>query len=140
MALESIPLPDDPVTSGDPFEVSVEDLTSWPDHRLRFEFDYNDHINRWLMAVYHVGTKQIVRKSVVALERRYSAWPYIFFEFISPTGHDEDIRFIGTHELAERVELVCYPGPLGGSFLEDSGLSAEEQEAILTWTGAHDRF
>lgn len=140
MALESVPLPDDQVNRADPFEVEVEDLTAWPEQRLRFTFDYNDHVNRWLFQAFHVGAGALTRKQVVALNVRYSAWPYIFFEFQSPTGHTDDIRFIGPHELAERVELVCFPGPLGGSFLDDSGLTDTEEEEILTWTGAHNRF
>lgn len=133
MAVETIPLPSEKVSNGDDFEVTVADLTAWPDQKLRFQFNYNPHMERWLWECQHVGEGRAIRPSVATLERQYGHWPYILFEFIVPSGDASRVRAIDTDTLDTDVKLACFPGPLGGQFLQDSGFTAEEERELLSW-------
>ena len=135
MAVETIPLPQENITQGRPFEVTVEDLTAWPDQTIRVEFEYNPHMRRWIWQAVHIGEGRIVLPSVATLAEDYVHWPYIRFAFIIPGGGAGDVRGITTDTLGDPVKLACYPGPLGGQFLQDSGFTAEEERAMLDWGG-----
>lgn len=135
MAVETIPLPREKITAGQPFEVTVEDPTAWPNQTLRAEFDYNPHMNRWIWTAYHIGEGRAVRPSVVSLTERYFHWPYIMFQFIVPEGTGATIDGVTPDTLGDPVKLACYPGPLGGQFLDNSGFTPEEERRILTWNG-----
>ena len=132
MAIETIPLPSESITHGETFEVTAVDLTAWPGQKLRVEFEYNSHMNRWLWRAFHIGEGQIVRTSVATLDYQYDHWPYVLFEFRARGGAG-GVDAITPDTLGEQVRLAVFPGPLGGDFLQDSGLTAAEERDLLTW-------
>ena len=135
MAVETIPLPQENIEDGRPFEVTVENLTAWPNQTIRVEFDYNPHMARWVWQAVHIGEGRIILPSVATMVEDYVHWPYIRFQFVIPGGSETAVDGIDHETLGDPVKLACYPGPLGGQFLQDSGFTDEEEREMLEWRG-----
>lgn len=133
MAIETIPLPADRIEVADNFEVTVRDLTAWPDQKLRVVFTFNSNMDRYMWEAYHVGEGQIIRRNVAVLGHSQSHWPFCTFQFVVPGGDAGDVRGITPDTLGDPVKLAVFPGPLGGQFLQDNGLTAAEERELLTF-------
>lgn len=133
MAVETIPLPTEKARDGEDFTVTVADLEAWPNQKLRVEFVYNTHMERWLWEAHHIGEGQIIRRNTAVLQHSHSHWPFITFQFIVSGGDPGDIEGITADTLGDPVKLAVFPGPLGGQFLQDSGLTAEQEQELLTY-------
>lgn len=126
--IETIPIPDDAPEEEDNFSVHVDDLYAWPDQELIFEFDYNGRMDRWIFEMRHAEFGKFFPRSVATLEYEYSAFPYMLVKFVDNTGREE---YVGPHNLGDGVKLAVFPGPLGGSFHPDAGISSWEEDQIL---------
>ena len=130
MATETIPINRyrDRVREGLPFDLRVTEITAWPDQELYFHFEFNELMDRWLFEIHHVDGQTLVAPSVATLGKEYSAWPYCLFKFSAVEGKHNSIH---RGNLGDEVVLGIYPGPAGGSFLPEAGISKRREDEIL---------
>jgi hypothetical protein len=128
MAIETIPIHIERAREGFPFDVRVTDLTAWPDQELYFHFEYNERMRRWIFEAMHVDGMQVIPRSVATLGRQYSFWPYCLFEFRET---EEEYNAITKENLGDDIVLGIFPGPAGGSFLPEAGISQEREDFLL---------
>lgn len=128
MTLETIPINRDRVLQEEPFTVHVSDLTAWPSHELFIHFEYNSHAGKWIFEIEEGKIGTIIHRSMAHLGVRYKYNPYAMFMFKDSTGDETELS---TDNLGDTVELCVYPGPLGGSFLPEAGISKEEEDRLL---------
>lgn len=133
-AVETIPLPRGRVKAGEAFAITTETLAAWPDQRLDWVFDYNTYRQRWTFTVVHPAHGTLFRggRATATLGRDYDAYPYLLARFITPTAetvHTPDA--ITARTLGDPVQLAVVPGPAGGHFPEEAGLTQAEEDALL---------
>ena len=126
--IETIPLPRDAIAAGDPVDLTVEGMTAWPNQTLTAHLEYNTYRNRFTFWVTHPEFGALFPKSTATIDVEYFAWPYCFFKFLN-TG--DDATAVTPSTLGTTVELAIFPGPLGGGFLPEAGLSEEEASDLL---------
>lgn len=128
MTVETIPIDTSLVAAEEPFSIRVSDLTAWPDQELLVSFDYNEKADRWLWDLDHEVMGTVVARSPVNLGVRYKIPPYMMCRFKDVKGTEDRVR---TSNLGDRVKLCVYPGPLGGSFLPEAGVSEARERRLL---------
>lgn len=126
--VETIPIDNSRVRNEEPFNVRVTDLVAWPDQEIIFYFEYNEYAGRWIWEVEHETMGTIIARSMANMGVRYEVLPYVMFKFKDPKEREERIT---SNNLGDRVQLCVYPGPLGGSFLDEAGISEEEERRLL---------
>ena len=110
--IEIVPLPNDRATRKDPIWIETT-LDAWPNQRLRFSFDWNNAIGRWIWHGEHVGYDDLFRQTTAQLNRPHVYRDYLFLMFFDPSGVAERIT---PQNLGKNVQLAAFPGPRSPAF------------------------
>lgn len=133
-ALETIPVPRTRVQNTQSFEVVTDDVTAWPDQRLVWRFEYNDYSHHWIFECEHPTMGRLFHgRQRAVLGRTYSEYPYFMARF-HPTAAADTVGAptrVTPQNLGERVYLTVAPGPAGGSFVPEAGVTEREEDALL---------
>ena len=127
--VETLPLPADRARRGLPISVVFSEITAWPGQRLRVELEWNPFSDRWSFDVYHVnqGDDHLISGRATLGYAYIDPMPYCLLVFRTP---DDTITGV-TRETLPNIDLAIYPGPEGGDFLPDAGISDAEAAALF---------
>lgn len=125
---ETLPLPREKIRREQDFTFRAHDLYAWPGQELFIHFEYNDRTDHWIFEIEHARTGRLFPKSRAMLEKNYSVWPFALFRFVDTSGRSNGVT---SRNLQDTVKLGAIPGPLGGSFHPEAGISQEEEDRIL---------
>lgn len=130
--VEILPLPLDRVRRGLPFKREFSEITAWPGQRLRVEMVWTPYSDRWTWEVYHANEddRRLISHRATLNHPYREVMPYCMFRFETM---DETISQI-TRDTLPDVQLVVYPGPEGGDFLPDAGVSDAEAAVLFELT------
>lgn len=128
MTVETIPLPRDEIEERNEFQVRVTDVEAWPEQEIVVSFEFNDLMDRWLWEMRTTRMGVVISKSVCTLGYDYSIWPYMMARFEDTTDSETRVR---SRNLGDEIKLCVYPGPLGGSFLDEANISQSRENQIL---------
>lgn len=106
MTVETIPVPGEKATRREPIRLETTELDTWPGHRFELRFDWNGHLDRWVLSITHSDTGREFVRAPACLMREYVLDPYVAFVLFDPANKADRVT---PENLGDEVLLGVFP-------------------------------